>query len=679
MNFKLFKNTFLQMAKIGISAAVLFILIVVMPVISTVSRISNYGTDYHEIISYSNEYMILVIFYMILAPLLALVGWNFQNKRNACDFYHALPYKRSTLFVSKLMAIIAWQTVIMLVTMVASFITYAIFSNYFVVDYVFAMKYYLGLWVCSMLCISAVTLGCMLTGTVINNILATGIILFFVRLMLLIFIILATDNIHVMISGRISPMLEGRYNMIFATIAQVFIGFNRGGMTSMYNNILCYLYTGGLAIIYFVLAGIVCTKRKSETAGKTALNNRISFIMKTIMVFFFFALGASILANGYLYEGCITGSDFTAMLTWYIIGIVFIAIYQIIVTKNAAMLKKLIMPIVVAGVLSAFYGWGIIATHNSIKNYSPDADEITSVSIYKEAGGYSSAIDYFESGVSRFECSDKTVIELVSTALKENVTINDKEFWTYIQKNKYVDFPVIIKDKTGNHYRNIYMTDKNAKKIVAIMGESEELKKFYLNLPNPSAKSIDVMMDSLDSPSVELANVLYEHLREYVKNMKFEDWYEMLNDYSAVGNNTIVVAFTENGQKYVMYLPIPEDEKLLADYYNFVGSGKAKENSKKIGQYLQKLLDKKADKTEFLNIGVDVYGSYYLTADELLESTEGKAMLEDIINTLLTERTYEKIDKVIPATIHLNTDENYCSVTIPLDEKYKKLYSDGKY
>lgn len=665
MNFKLFKNTFKQMAKIGISCGVLFVLCVVLPVISEASLMSQNINESIVVISYAGQHRFLYLFFVVLAPVLSLVGWNFLNKRNSCDFYHALPYTRKTLYVSKLAAIIAWQTIIMLVTMTASFAVYGIFSKYFVVDYVFAMKFYLSLWVSSMLCISAVTLGCMLTGTTINNILSTGIILFFVRIMLVIFTVVATCDIQTVMEDKVAPLLDYSYNMVFGTVAWVFL---RSGTSlyEMYNNVGSYVYTMGLALIYFVIAGILCVKRKSETAGKTALNEKVSFIMKTIMVFFFFAMGTVTVVSEYLSEGRISASVAVDFIIWAIVGIVFILGYQLYNTRSFATLKKCIFPIITAFVLCIVFALGIGVTNHNIKNYSPQPDKVEYISIYN--GDYDdSYADYFASGMTRFEIKNQAAIEKVCEKIKENNQYLGKGFWRYINKNDYTCLGVKIKDNSGIHYRYVYMSYGDLNCIATSMGENEDIKQFYLNLPNPSAKLISTQRTVSYAENKEYDN-LYEHIRQYVATMDFAEWYELISNYNYY--DSISVSFSENGRRYRMEIPIPDDGKIKAEYYNILKSGKGKTYAETIGTYIKELFDENADASKYAHIGIECR-SGDISGDELMKTDEGKKLMEAVMKSLLADSEYEDEKGAISYTISLDGKSEYCSVTVPVKVDYQ--------
>jgi hypothetical protein len=43
-----------------------------------------------------------------VAPLMTLVQFAFLNQRKACDFYHAIPHRRLTVFFSMMAAVLTW-------------------------------------------------------------------------------------------------------------------------------------------------------------------------------------------------------------------------------------------------------------------------------------------------------------------------------------------------------------------------------------------------------------------------------------------------------------------------------------------------------------------------------------------------------------------------------------------
>ena len=56
-----------------------------------------------------------IIMAILFVPIMMLVAFSFLNKRNSCDFYHAIPVKRLPMYMSTISAVLAW-TCIMLIT-----------------------------------------------------------------------------------------------------------------------------------------------------------------------------------------------------------------------------------------------------------------------------------------------------------------------------------------------------------------------------------------------------------------------------------------------------------------------------------------------------------------------------------------------------------------------------------
>lgn len=117
MNFRpamgLFKESFRQLKIVGILGCIIYALIGIMvPIganISVRSVTNNYSVAATQAVYvFDVKYMMIVsaAIAVIIVPIMMLVAFNFLNKRNSCDFYHAIPVKRLPAFVGIIMAVV---------------------------------------------------------------------------------------------------------------------------------------------------------------------------------------------------------------------------------------------------------------------------------------------------------------------------------------------------------------------------------------------------------------------------------------------------------------------------------------------------------------------------------------------------------------------------------------------
>lgn len=129
-SFRLYQEGLRQLRLIGIMGMVILGLeAILIPVGRVVSlrQMEHYaegGRVSKELLNFPEMHPLLVLCFCVLAPLMVLYLFHFLNKRNASDFYHAIPETRLCLFISFFAAVVTWILAIIVVT---SFISVAIF------------------------------------------------------------------------------------------------------------------------------------------------------------------------------------------------------------------------------------------------------------------------------------------------------------------------------------------------------------------------------------------------------------------------------------------------------------------------------------------------------------------------------------------------------------------------
>ena len=299
-SIKLFINNFLQLKVMGILGTVLITLFSVLSIVSQGIRMIEYtkeGISVNGSMSggVSTTYLgagdlwPLVLTFVFVTPVLMLMAFSYNNKRNSSDFYNSLPYTRLNMYLTKLSAVFTWQVIVYVCAVVGIVISIAVYKKYFVYSVSTITWIIIGTFICNLLCGAVIALACSLTGSLMSNICLTGIILFIPAIL------------RVMITGGISalfdyvsniqvvPVIGVERNMISALI----VGGSMNGI--QYNEILLnkgyMVYSLVLAIVYAAIGYLCFVRRKSEVAGKAALGNKIHVIIRTIIGFICMAVG----------------------------------------------------------------------------------------------------------------------------------------------------------------------------------------------------------------------------------------------------------------------------------------------------------------------------------------------------------------------------------------------------
>ena len=190
-SIKLFINNFLQLKVMGILGTVLITLFSVLSIVSQGIRMIEYtkeGISVNGSMSggVSTTYLgagdlwPLVLTFVIVTPVLMLMAFSYNNKRNSSDFYNSLPYTRLNMYLTKLSAVFAWQIIVYVCAVVGIVFSIAVYKKYFVYSVSTITWIIIGTFICNLLCGAVIALACSLTGSLMSNICLTGIILFFI-------------------------------------------------------------------------------------------------------------------------------------------------------------------------------------------------------------------------------------------------------------------------------------------------------------------------------------------------------------------------------------------------------------------------------------------------------------------------------------------------------------------
>ena len=118
-SIKLFINNFLQLKVMGILGTVLITLFSVLSIVSQGIRMIEYTKEGISVngsmsggvsTTYlgAGELWPLVLTFVFVTPVLMLMAFSYNNKRNSSDFYNSLPYTRLNMYLTKLSAVFAW-------------------------------------------------------------------------------------------------------------------------------------------------------------------------------------------------------------------------------------------------------------------------------------------------------------------------------------------------------------------------------------------------------------------------------------------------------------------------------------------------------------------------------------------------------------------------------------------
>ena len=487
--------------------------------------VNRHGYDLTaSIIDFSEINILFPVLTYVLAPLMVFMSFSFLNKRASSDFYHSATQTRPTVFFAYSLSVLTWIMIAAGASIIAGLIVPFACPDYFIINWYTFIEIPRRL-ISSVYVVSAATLAMTLTGTLINNILVTGIIIFAPRLMMLIIGSSVVSYVSVLPGIEYLGILNPNYNLVFNDLTQLFGAYstiNHWGM----------LYTGILAAVYFILAYIGFKLRPSETAGQSAPNRLLQNcyrILITMVVCSVGCIGIFAWMTGNVYEEAEMMLFELALL--YIGALIVWFVYELITTRKASNLLKTIPSLGIVLVLNVAIVVLMTGINEGVERFRPEPDEIEYVRIDSDNKNYYGEItyslaEYLTGDASKIKITDPEVKKIVSDGLIN--TLDD----SYSDYQEIYRETVIIGTKQGEKYRDIYIpyTDYEFMHYTlnSIMAENKSFNKLpEFNSSNMSTYSYyDLTKDEIE--------LLYDSL---VNEIEIMDNEELANTVAMLDNS----------------------------------------------------------------------------------------------------------------------------------------------
>ena len=661
-SIKLFINNFLQLKVMGILGTVLITLFSVLAIVSqgismieyTKEGISVNGMSGGVSTTYlgAGDLWPLVLTFVFVTPVLMLMAFSYNNKRNSSDFYNSLPYTRLNMYLTKLSAVFTWQVIVYVCAVVGIVFSIAVYKKYFVYSVSTITWIIIGTFICNLLCGAVIALACSLTGSLMSNICLTGIILFIPAIL------------RVMITGGISalfdyvsniqvvPVIGVERNMISALI----VGGSMNGI--QYNEILLnkgyMVYSLVLAIVYAAIGYLCFVRRKSEVAGKAALGNKIHVIIRTIIGFICMAVGFLLL---------LIERDIISMIIFVSLAVAAMIIYELIAGDRSRLGFKTgissVIALAAAGIFTGLLWSGSVV----MKAYKPETSKIKyavveSSTYYSNYSG--SFADYYNTKTAQYRIKDSDIIDVLVNGYNH---CKDKTYVELSQNRKNVyTINVYFKDGIIGTRRSIALVEDDYKNLMLKLGADEEYQKIYLELPeyNNVTLTFNNNVNLSDSDKQNIYNCLQSEIKrvgynQYIKSFDQPGVYD-----------TVSIRFVENGNNY--YIRIPFSEYLPETTESFMKMVNKGSLNYALGSVTSK------DAIELVKSAFDnklsLSGDYYYLNVEVLEINlpeqrqttlydaynNGTSRMDDVITNATKEGAGFNKDVIIEKLNRLNAD-----------------------
>lgn len=591
-NIKIYKETFKQLKVIALVINILMLLCAIITPVSEYIAIldmiksSFVKADYKEILSVYDMSFFYLIPFVIATPILTLTAYKFLNKRNSCDFYHSIPHKRTCIFLSIFAAVLTWICIITISTSAVFALLFKLCSKHIVINLTPLIALTINTIINSLLVGAGISLACSLTGTRINNIIVSGLILFLPRILMSVCVLLVLDNMPFLIDTKLPIFFNSSSNMLTYSIYEF---LSEMGVCSMCSFDTYSIYTLVLGIILLSFGVLAFNKRKSETAGNGTASKSIQNVCR-LAIGLIITLPSIIL---YIDDFAETETFYLSRLTFYVVNIIiamlFMFIFDMLSTKNLKKSLKNILFTPVTIVINIVIVSLLIFSRNYTLSSIPDKEDIDCIQLcydanydyyydyeyddyeylYSSSHTYRYNDDYFSVLLSNIEIDDARIISILHDAYTSQVDFFIDNGYV---KSSYAIIPVTFCCNGNEYSRKIFLNITDYNEYQNLLSSNTEYLNVLCDFPSLDDKTTIVEANNLTTAQAEdIYSTYIEEIKEnpapYLEYMSLPSDYQYLtssmltfttyiDNIRAYGYLPILNNYTKTTTKYLEYVTV---------------------------------------------------------------------------------------------------------------------------
>ena len=472
-NFRLFLEALKRLRVIGLGTAILALTIsVLVPVTTWIQRNDSLSKDVYAM---STQGLCipagLVVF---LAPLFFAVLFSFLQKRKESDFFHAIPYTRTCVYVSFVSAALAFIWTIQLACGVVAGILWSMVPR--LTADIGGMFAYVAI---SMLAAAMLSAFMMLALTVSGTRGSCFILFFlfagFVRVVCAIFLGCLDTIFFIDVNEMWNVSALAPQWLLPLNIVYYWMNFRDACITlySLSNILYSLVVTVGL----FALAGLLYNRRKSEMAGNPAPGVKTQALFRILFTTVLALLIPLLLING--------NADSALMLV-LVVGVLLVYfLYELITTKRPKNLLRILPGLgIVAGICVAFL-LSFLGYRTFLVNEKITPDEIKWITM--ESDGFVGGT-YQDRLSDTLRTDDPELLKVIADRYAVSQKYEREGVPQSDYNETYYNRPeVMVRLKNGRTlYLSISMDDTSRESMQKRFASLEEVKEILYLLPKKS-------------------------------------------------------------------------------------------------------------------------------------------------------------------------------------------------
>ncbi len=536
------KNLYIQgLKKIRVSGLAFSLVIILLnaflPIIGIAENGSYSSNRVPELITY-NMVVPFCLLIMVLVPIIAHDMFSFLNERNQSDFYHAIPQKRTCVYISLTASVLTWAFGTVIVSTFINTLLWS-FARFYTVSFSVILLGMLPYLVLSVLMSGVMILAMTVTGTRISNFLIAILIFLFFRVMGVLCITMLSEMSPILnVDNSICKYFGIRFFLPFALFEGIF-----DNEAEAYLNAGLQIYTLLVGIGLLSLGCWAYNARKSESATKSAPSKWLQHLYRfAVTLPFVFIIALFVVTDGF--------ESYQFILV--IIAFLVYVLYELITTKKIKNVLKslplLLIPIIVTVIIVS----ALSLVGSAIENDRPEAEDIVGFSYIKNYDRTYEGINTADIFVNNPEAA-----KIISDAFDYTVDLGYRGYNYRYQQ-------VFVKLKSGRIMaRNLYFTDEAYNRLNEIRVSAPEFSEAYLKIPHPDEVTDYSLYNNYGILTADVRKEVYESFyneyqtlsdadKRWVKSPKGE-----FTHVSQIGVNGYIDSTRYNASYYLLFEKMP--------------------------------------------------------------------------------------------------------------------------
>lgn len=467
-NFRLFLEALKRLRVVGLASAILAV--TASALVPAVTWIEQGSYLHSEIYEMDTELLCVPAGVMVLlAPLFFFVLFSFLQKRKESDFFHAIPYTRTCVYVSFVTAALAFVWAIQLACGVVAGVLWGMIPR--VTADLGGMIAYVAISMLAAAMLSAfMMLALTVSGTGGSCTLLFLLFACSVRVVCAVFlgcidIMYLVDTNDMWDTSFLSPLWLLPVNTLYYPMC---LGANADLLYSLPN----VLYSLAVTVAVFGFSGFLYNRRKSEMAGNPAPGVKTQALFRIM----FTSLAALLIPLLVITDG----GDAALLLVLIVAVLLVYFLYELITTKRPKNLLKALPGLsIVAGVCVAFF-MAFAVYYSVTVNETVTANEVKWISV--ESNGFAGGT-YQDRLSDTLRTDDPELIRTVTDRLAVSQKY-EREGGQYGNEEYHDRMRVTIRLKGGRTLHRYVSMGQTARKTVQDrFAALDEVRDIMLRLP----------------------------------------------------------------------------------------------------------------------------------------------------------------------------------------------------